>query len=123
MKNKAFKLGIIVGRFQTFHTGHLDMIEKACAVCDRVGIFVGSSQESGTLKNPFTYETRRKMLQKVCGSRVTVYPLRARYFSMHPAATSDCMSGLSFPLLTWKSSAISSWLSRTRFPCGVSVCK
>ena len=41
MKNKAFKLGIIVGRFQTFHTGHLDMIEKACAVCDRVGIFVG----------------------------------------------------------------------------------
>ena len=75
MKNKAFKLGIIVGRFQTFHTGHLDMIEKACAVCDRVGIFVGSSQESGTLKNPFTYETRRKMLQKGCGSRVTVYPL------------------------------------------------
>ena len=38
MKDKAFKLGIIVGRFQTFHTGHLDMVGKACAVCDRVGI-------------------------------------------------------------------------------------
>lgn len=75
MKNKAFQLGIIVGRFQTFHTGHLDMVGKACAVCDRVGIFVGSSQESGTLKNPFTYEARRKMLEKVFGSRVQVYPL------------------------------------------------
>lgn len=75
MKNKAFKLGIIVGRFQTFHTGHLDMVDKACAVCDRVGIFVGSSQESGTLKNPFTYEARRSMLQKVCGDRVTIRPL------------------------------------------------
>ena len=75
MKDKAFKLGIVVGRFQTFHTGHLDMIDKACAVCDRVGIFVGSSQESGTLKNPFTFEARRAMLQKVFGSRVQIYPL------------------------------------------------
>ena len=75
MKDKAFKLGIVVGRFQTFHTGHLDMIDKACAACDSVGIFVGSSQESGTLKNPFTFEARRAMLQKVFGSRVQIYPL------------------------------------------------
>ncbi len=75
MKDKAFQLGIIVGRFQTFHTGHLDMVEKACNVCRRVGIFIGSSQESGTLKNPFTYEARKKMLQKVFGSRVEIYPL------------------------------------------------
>ena len=75
MKNKAFKLGIIVGRFQTFHTGHLYMVDKACAVCDRVGVFVGSSQESGTLKNPFTYEQRRDMLKKVFGDSVIIYPL------------------------------------------------
>lgn len=75
MKNKAFKLGIIVGRFQTFHTGHQYMVDKACAVCDRVGILVGSSQESGTLKNPFTYEARKAMLQKVFGDRVRIEPL------------------------------------------------
>lgn len=75
MKNKAFKLGIIVGRFQTIHLGHKDMVGKACAVCDRVGIFVGSSQESGTLKNPFTYEARKAMLQKVFGDSVQVFPL------------------------------------------------
>ena len=75
MKNKAFKLGIIVGRFQTFHTGHKYMVDKACAVCDRVGILVGSSQESGTLKNPFTFEMRREMLKKVFGDRVRIEPL------------------------------------------------
>ncbi len=75
MKDKAFKLGIIVGRFQTFHTGHLDMINKACAVCERVAVFVGSSQESGTLKNPFTYEARKSFLQKAAGERVKIFPL------------------------------------------------
>ena len=75
MDQKPFQLGIIVGRFQTFHTGHLDMVSKACAVCETVGLFVGSSQESGTLKNPFTYEARRDMLQKVCGTQVAIYPL------------------------------------------------
>lgn len=75
MKDKAFKLGIIVGRFQTFHTGHLDMINKACAVCERVAVFVGSSQESGTLKNPFPYEARKRMLQKIFVDRVQIFPL------------------------------------------------
>ena len=71
MKQKPFQLGIIVGRFQTFHTGHLDMVNKACAVCDRVGIFVGSSQESGTLKNPFTYDARYNMLKTYWGLRLS----------------------------------------------------
>lgn len=75
MKDKAFQLGIMVGRFQTFHTGHKYMVDKACAICNKVGIFVGSSQESGTLKNPFNYETRKKMLKKVFGDKIEVYPL------------------------------------------------
>lgn len=75
MGNQPFQLGLIVGRFQTLHAGHRDMIEKACAVCDRVGVFIGSAQESGTLKNPFTYPERKAMLQKVCGSRVAICPL------------------------------------------------
>ena len=28
MKNKAFQLGLIVGRFQTFHIGHLDKVRR-----------------------------------------------------------------------------------------------
>lgn len=75
MEKKAFKLGIIVGRFQTFHTGHEYMVNKACAVCDRVGVLVGSSQESGTAKNPYSYELRKKMLRQVFGNAVSIHPL------------------------------------------------
>lgn len=72
---KPFALGILVGRFQTIHAGHEMMINTAAALCDRVGIFVGSSQESGTNKNPFTYELRKDMLKTLFGDKVKVYPL------------------------------------------------
>lgn len=75
MDKKPFELGIIVGRFQTFHTGHEYMINTAVSICERVAIFVGSSQESGTLKNPFDYKTRERILRKLFGSTVDVFPL------------------------------------------------
>ena len=73
--DKPFALGILVGRFQTLHAGHQQMIETALSLCDQVGIFVGSSQESGTQKNPFPYALRKRMLEKLFGDRVGVYPL------------------------------------------------
>lgn len=72
---KPFELGIVVGRFQTLHTGHGEMIDTAIAICGQVGIFVGSSQESGTLKNPLTYEDRARILRKRFGDKVSIYPL------------------------------------------------
>jgi len=72
---KTFKLGILVGRFQTLHLGHEDMINKALSLCDRVAVFVGSSQESGTAKNPYSYEMRQSMLKAVFGDAIEVYPL------------------------------------------------
>ena len=50
--SKPFSLGIMVGRFQTLHIGHEQMIRTGLELCDEVGIFIGSSQESGTEKNP-----------------------------------------------------------------------
>ncbi len=73
--NKPYSLGITVGRFQTFHNGHKDMLDKALALCERVGVFIGSSQESGTAKNPFTYETRARLLQKIYGDALEIRPL------------------------------------------------
>ena len=69
---KPFDLGIMVGRFQTFHIGHAYMIEKAVAVCEHVGVFVGSSQESGTAKNPFTYEQRETYLRRAFGDKIKI---------------------------------------------------
>ena len=75
MSSKPFELGIMVGRFQTIHNGHKDMIDKAIALSERVGIFIGSSQESMTNKNPFSYETREELLKKIYGDAIEVYPL------------------------------------------------
>lgn len=72
---KAYELGLMVGRFQMLHAGHIDMIEQALRVCDKVGIFVGSSQESGTAKNPFSYELRKEMLERIFGDDIIVRPL------------------------------------------------
>ena len=75
MKKKPYSLGIIIGRFQVFHTGHIFMIDKAFELCEEVGLFIGSSQESGTYKNPFSYETRKELIETVCGDSLRVYPL------------------------------------------------
>lgn len=72
---KPFSLGILVGRFQVVHAGHEQMIQTAVSLCDRVGLFIGSSQESGTSKNPFPYELRKKLLTNLFGDRVEIYPL------------------------------------------------
>ncbi len=75
MSAKPYELGIIVGRFQTFHTGHEQIVGKAIELCESVGLFVGSSQESGTLKNPFSYETRKRILDTIFGDSVKIFPL------------------------------------------------
>ena len=75
MDTKQYRLGIIVGRFQMVHFGHQDMIDTALNMCDSVGVFIGSSQESGTEKNPFSYEVREGMLRSVYGGDISIYPL------------------------------------------------
>lgn len=75
MIDKPFSLGILVGRFQTIHSGHEQMICTALALCQQVGIFVGSSQESGTATNPFSYDTRQELLRLLFGDQVDIFPL------------------------------------------------
>lgn len=65
--NKAYDVGLICGRFQTFHKGHESLVETALKLCDRVLILVGSAQECGTERNPFNINTRTKMLKEIFG--------------------------------------------------------
>lgn len=73
--NKPYSLGILIGRFQNLHKGHEQMIDKALELCENVGIFVGSSNESMTNKNPYSFETRKEILKTVYGDKISVYPL------------------------------------------------
>ena len=78
--SKPFRLGLIVGRFQILHLGHIELIQKSLQICSSVLLFIGSSQESGTEKNPLTYEERKKNLEKIFGKEIkrnqlTIRPL------------------------------------------------
>ncbi len=65
-----YRIGLIVGRFQILHRGHEEMVRKALDLCDKVVVYIGSSQEAGTEKNPFSYSVREQMFESVFASEV-----------------------------------------------------
>lgn len=62
---KNFELGLVLGRFQTFHKGHKQLIDMTRNLCEKTLILIGSAQESGTPRNPFKLETRREMISQI----------------------------------------------------------
>lgn len=73
----VYDTGLIVGRFQTFHRGHQSLVDTALQLCDRVIVLVGSSQESGTERNPFNVATRINVIRECYPDkdRVQIYAL------------------------------------------------
>ena len=55
---------IIIGRFQPFHLGHLEVIKKVSSECRSVIIGIGSAQYSHTKDNPFTAGERYEMISR-----------------------------------------------------------
>jgi nicotinamide-nucleotide adenylyltransferase len=55
--------GILVGRFQPFHLGHLSAVRQATQGVDELIIVVGSSQRSHEFRNPFTAGERIEMIR------------------------------------------------------------
>lgn len=74
---KPYDVGLICGRFQTFHKGHEKLIDTGLMLCDRLLIFIGSAQECGTERNPLNINTRTKMLKMIYGdnSNIMIYGL------------------------------------------------
>ncbi len=58
------KVGLVVGRFQPFHKGHLHLFRKSLETADRIIIAVGSSNIKNK-DNPLSYRMRVEMLRKV----------------------------------------------------------
>ncbi|MBQ4523495.1 MAG: adenylyltransferase/cytidyltransferase family protein [Lachnospiraceae bacterium] len=69
---KPYDVGLICGRFQTFHKGHEKLVDTGLMLCDRLLILVGSSQECGTERNPLNINTRTKMLKTVYGDNPNI---------------------------------------------------
>lgn len=58
----------IVGRFQPFHKGHLEIIKEVLRSSPSVIIGIGSAQYSHTLKDPFTAGERYLMISSTLES-------------------------------------------------------
>ncbi|MCW6160173.1 MAG: nicotinamide-nucleotide adenylyltransferase [Candidatus Micrarchaeales archaeon] len=60
---RPYAKGMLVGRFQPFHLGHLEATKYALSMCDRLVVCIGSSQTSGTLHNPMDAGTRIEIIR------------------------------------------------------------
>jgi len=56
-------VGLLIGRFQPFHRGHLASVNYALKKVDHLYILVGSSQKSHETRNPFTAGERILMIR------------------------------------------------------------
>lgn len=54
--------GLLIGRFQPFHLGHLDALRFALSKVDKLWIGLGSSNKTLQKNNPFSAEERKEMI-------------------------------------------------------------
>lgn len=57
--------GLVIGRFQPFHDGHRQLIERIADDVDEVVVGIGSAGASHTRRDPFTSGERVQMVQPV----------------------------------------------------------
>ena len=54
-------LGVLIGRMQPPHSGHIDLLNRMLEHCDHVLVLLGSSKRSRDTKNPFRWRQRANM--------------------------------------------------------------
>jgi len=57
-----YKLGVVITRAQPVHLAHLEYVRSMCESCERILVIIGSSNESGKKRHPFTAEDREAMV-------------------------------------------------------------
>lgn len=78
-------VGLIIGRFQPPHKGHLHLISKSLQYVKELKIGIGSSQFSDQIKNPFTYDERKLLLNLslsdtgINSNRYTMFPIPDKF--------------------------------------------
>lgn len=61
--SKKYDTLVLIGRFQPFHTAHLEIVKRATALCDKLIVITGSAAQPRTYKNPFTSAERALMIR------------------------------------------------------------
>jgi len=77
----TYKRGLVIGRFQPFHNGHLELIRQIMDECEELIVVIGSAQFNYLVKDPFTAGERIEMIhaslsfQTFDRSRILIIPL------------------------------------------------
>jgi nicotinamide-nucleotide adenylyltransferase len=61
-KMAKYKRGLVIGRFQPFHNGHLGLIHQIMNECEELIVVIGSAQFNYLAKDPFTAGERIEMI-------------------------------------------------------------
>ncbi|MBN2155609.1 MAG: adenylyltransferase/cytidyltransferase family protein [Candidatus Lokiarchaeota archaeon] len=78
-------IGLIIGRFQPVHLGHVYLFQKALETVDFLKIGVGSSQRKNEPNNPFSFKNRKRFIEHACKevnippSSYEIYPIPDQY--------------------------------------------
>jgi bifunctional NMN adenylyltransferase/nudix hydrolase len=83
-----YKYAVFIGRFQPFHNGHLQVIQRGLEIAENVLVLVGSANAAASPKNPWSYDDRMRMIYEstlvhpeVRDRRVAIRPLRDYYYN------------------------------------------
>ena len=60
--SKQYDTLVLIGRFQPVHNAHVEIIQRAKTLANKLVVIVGSARQPRTYKNPFTAEERIEML-------------------------------------------------------------
>jgi bifunctional NMN adenylyltransferase/nudix hydrolase len=60
--SKKYDTLVLIGRFQPLHNAHLEIIQRAKTLTNRLLIITGSDKQPRTYKNPFTSKERAEMI-------------------------------------------------------------
>lgn len=66
--NKKYDYIVYIGRFMPAHNAHIATIKKALTLSDNVIILLGSANQARTIKNPWTWDERAKMIRSCFSS-------------------------------------------------------
>tara|TARA_R110000851_G_scaffold81495_1_gene179059 strand:+ start:1797 stop:2846 length:1050 start_codon:yes stop_codon:yes gene_type:complete len=76
MATRKYDALVFIGRFSPLHNGHTRVIDTALELADKVIILVGSANQGRSMRNPFTFDERKQIIQETYNEqRLDVQPL------------------------------------------------
>lgn len=65
------EFGVYIGRFQPFHTAHLEKVRFALQWVNNLIMVIGSDNQARTIKNPFSTAERKEMIRAAVGKELS----------------------------------------------------